>query len=88
MYLTEREHTQVEWQAERKADSPPSREPNVDSIPGPRVMTQVEGRCLTDWATQVPLKIESLMKEGKNSISSYFQAHSSYFGEWLMTKGS
>lgn len=32
----------------------------LDSIPGPRILTQVEGRRLTNFATQVPLKYSAL----------------------------
>ena len=55
-YLSERER-------EGEAGSPRNREPNVGL--GPRtlgIMTGAEGRHLTDWSTQVPLKMFSKLK--------------------------
>ena len=51
---------------EGEADSPLSREPDAQPEPDvgpdpgtqsqdPGIMTWAQGRCLTDWATQVPL---------------------------------
>ena len=50
----EREHKQVEQQAEGEACSLLSREPDVGLYPDSGIITQAEGRCLTNWATQEP----------------------------------
>ena len=55
--VSKREKEQREWQAEGEgeADSPLSREPSAEAwFQGPKIMTWVESKCLTDWATRLP----------------------------------
>ena len=52
----EREHKQGEQQVEGEAGSPLSRDPNAGLDPRILISWRAEGRCSTDWATQVPLE--------------------------------
>ena len=72
-----REHTNS---GEGEADSLLSREPDVGLNPRTLVMTWAEGRCLTNWATQVPSSMYSwydIVRKANCSVFLFPKAHSS-----------
>ena len=51
----ERKRRKHRREGEGEADSPLSREPSAEAwFQGPKIMTWVESKCLTDWATRLP----------------------------------
>ena len=67
MHLIEREQKQADWEADREGEAGPCRAESWmwDAIPGPGILTPVEGRPLTNEATRVPQdeRIKWLLEE-------------------------
>ena len=61
IYLFDRERAQAGGVGEGEADAPAEQGARRGTwAQDPRIMTWAEGRCFTDWATQVPPQVRLL----------------------------
>ena len=87
LFLQEREKEnkhELEWGAKRKADSPLSRVPTWDLIPGP----WAKGSHLTDWATQVPKFMFLIVMCRAAWVAQWVECVWLLISSWVMISGS